>query len=150
VTVTRQALALTGVSGDRMLSTLARPTATPYGANNEDSFQRAFCSCFYSFFLSRRGSNNWFDHVFCGCLAGGEVCRVLCDRMNKMIEAFKKWIGHFATGVFALIFFGVAGFFVLIGAGYMHLLHLQHERQQHVVEKPRHHGHSRPHLSNRK
>lgn len=67
-----------------------------------------------------------------------------------MIEAFKKWIGHFATGVFALIFFGVAGFFVLIGAGYIHLLHLQQERQQHVVEKLHQQQEIKPHPSSRK
>lgn len=41
--------------------------------------------------------------------------------MDDVLYAFKKWLGYFATGLIALLFFGIAGFFILMFAGYSYL-----------------------------
>ena len=64
--------------------------------------------------------------------------------MDDLTNGFRKWIGYIATGISALIFFGVTGWLALVFAGYFYLKHLwqqnpvspEQPQQRAVVEQP--------------
>jgi len=48
------------------------------------------------------------------------------ENLTEANESFKKWVGYFATGLIALIVFGIVGWIVLVTTGYLYLEHLKH------------------------
>lgn len=53
------------------------------------------------------------------------IQRFLKENLTEISDSFKKWLGYFATGLIALIIFGITGWFALIAGGYAYLEHLK-------------------------